>query len=323
MYSKTMLCHAISLLVFTQITVSMVELNSEMIRPTDIIYKKVEEDDQSEETFTYKDFSLLETDNVKKASVPDETFLQIFPGSDAVVSKALNPLEVIVIKRPDAGLGLPGGFNNYGETGLDGAIRKFKERVHFDVEGQTFSAEPVAGLLGMPDLMSLGKHSQPIGPYMGTYAMPERDPSRHVLASLYHLMIDEKYVNPKPVEEKSEEVHFCNILELLARNMSQITDNVEEHPLAGKTAEVLDNDKKVMAEEENKEKEIGEVIPCAQKFDNDYLVMIYRYYQRLVTFKIINADGSNGSNFDKHPFLYNKTILMKKIKEKNSNNILL
>jgi hypothetical protein len=297
-------------------TVSMLELNSASMRPTDIVYKKVLDEDETEELVKYQDYSVLKTDQMKQASLPEENYLHIFPGSDAVVSKATNPLEIVIIKRPDGGLALPGGYNNLGENALDGAMRKFKEKVNFDVDGEIYEAEPLPGYLGNPEMMTLNKKSLPVGPFMGIYGLPDRDPKRQCVASLYHLMIDEKYTNPVPVEGKSEDAFFCNIFEVMARNVDQITDDVESLALKAKFDEVLASDAEVMKQEENKEKEIGEVIKCAQEWDNDYINQVYRYYQFLVTRKVLNADGSNGANLESYSWMYNKTVLMTKFKNK-------
>jgi hypothetical protein len=293
----------------------MLELTSDTMRSTDIVYKYPEEVSDLKK---YEDYSVYKTGNKKEASMPAETFINPANGSDAIVSNPQNPLEVIIIQKPDDKLGIPGGYNSYAEDPLDGVVKKFKKKVHFNVNGEEFIAEPIAGYIGRPNLLKMKKVTRPAGPFMGLFGLPLRDPRRQAIANLYHLIISEQYVNPIPTGGNlSKDAFYCNVLELLARNMDKLTDDLNSHPLKDKVEEVLKNDKDKLSESGSEDSNIASLDKCAQEFGNDYIFMIYRYYLFLVEKKIVNADGSNGKNYEKYNWMYNKSELLRRVKNKN------
>lgn len=310
MILKNFLNIAFCLFVLSKSYESHVELTSDQIRPTDIVYKMTTEDTEVDE---YRDYSNYKTKTKKIATIPDEVFLNPANGSDAVVSNPKNPLEIIIIKRPDNKLGLPGGYNRIGEDPLEGLIRKFKSKVNFKVGQDQIIAEPLPGYIGNPEILKLKKVNRFAGPFMGVFGLPARDKKRNVIASLYHLIVNEKYTNPVPTGEPfSKDAFYCDVLKLLARNIDKITDDLNSHPLKAKVTEILENDKKEMANKNNME--MGDIDKCAQKFGIDYLNMINIYYLFLIDKKIINADGSKGRNYERYEWMYNKTTLLDKVK---------
>jgi len=307
---QKVLSYAICLFVLTDATMSMVNLTSSDTRQTDIVYSKKLEEDEVEEPISYKDFSVYKTEAFRNASMPDETFLHPLPGSDAIVSNPKNPLEIIIIERPSGNLGIPGGWNMYGENSFDGAVFKFKSKVNFQIEDKVFEAEPLPGFIGRPTLMDLKKKVPFAGPFLGLYGISDRDPNRQGVCSLFHLIIKEEYTNPIPVEGKSQDAFFCDIIAILARNADAITDDIGSHPLKEAFEKVSQQDIALM-DQQNDDVKISDLDKCAKEFDLDYVLLIYRYYQALVSRKILNEDGSVGPNMKKYEWMYNKTALLK------------
>ena len=316
----TKLSYVICLSVMIVKISSMDEFTSSDLRPTDFVFKMNEDSDGKQEV-KYADFQSKQ--NV--ADIPEKIFLQPNMGSDAAVSHPEDPRKIIMVQRPDEKLGFPGGFNGYGEDNYKAAARKFMEEVLFkvpvpsDVEGETkiheLAAAPSPGFFGRNILQFMNqKNFNNRGPMLGVFGVSDRDPRKQAITVLYHFSLRSKYTEPFTKNKDLLGAFFCDVTELLARNLDQITDSPSEHPLHPLFEKLSLEDQTLVSAHEDAS--LGSLIPCANEVAFDYIKMIHTYYKAMVKSNIINADGSPHEDMSKFKILYNKDAFEEHQKKK-------
>lgn len=324
MIQKKLFIHFICTILLSTPHLTMITETSETMRPTDIIYKKTEADNSK--AFKYQDFTIKGTQSVIQASVPEETFLSMPIMASALVTHPKDPKSVVLVKQLNKKLALPGGYINYAEDPLIGAARKFSEKVHFHVgedteEESTKQAGLTSGLMGMVTMNTLKKGTSPFGPFFGVFGVGDRNTKRPNMLFVYNFIIGDDFVKPVLGNEASLDVMYCDIVKILARNLDAVTDKPEEHPLKP-LAEQLKQEDAEMLENANQDGSqdltLGELEECQQEFCSDFLLVINRYYLRLVSFHILNENGELLDIEGKKAYFYNKTKLIEKSKKRSN-----
>lgn len=318
------------------------------MRPTDFVFQITDENKSSEAklkaTVEYQDFSLKGTDQRHKASIPDHIFLHPNSGADAIVSHPQDPRMVIMIQREHGHLGLPGGFVGYGEDPYFAAVRKFMEEVNFEItetvqvkkqnedeldqkeefeeveKKKLVAAGPYPGFFGRVMMMTVSSKTKSTrGPLLGVYGVSDRDPRKQAVSFGFHMSIGDRFVNPVPGGD-SQRALFCNVPELLARNLEEFTDEPGSHPLfeLGEQMDEIDAQKVDKMESLKSGSTIDEVDPCAIEVDFDYLKMLNKYYLSMVSLGIITESGQLTEKAKTLRVYYSKDAL----KTAKSNNLL-
>ena len=322
----TKLSYVICLSVMIVMISSKDEYKSSDLRATDFVFDVTEDSDTSQEI----KFSDYQSDGIN-ASIPKKIYLQPNMGSDAIASHPEDPRQIIMIIRKSGKLGLPGGFNNYGEDTYKAAARKFMEEVFFKVpvesneDGQTkihkMSAAPAPGYFGRNILKFMNaKNMNNKGPMLGLFGVADRDPRKQAIAVLYHFSLKSKYTEPFSDNKDILDVLYCDVTEILARNLDQITDTPSEHPLHPLFEKLsLEDQTKISNSSKNDDEEeisLASLVPCANEVAFDYIKMIYTYYKAMINNNIINADGSKHEQMENLKILYNKDVFDNYTKKK-------
>ena len=236
--------------------------------------------------------------------------------ASALVANPRNPKSVVLVKQLNKKLALPGGYINYTEEPLVGAARKFSEKVHFHVEkDKGMQAGLASGFMGTANMNSLKKGSSPLGSFFGVYGVADRNKKRPSILFVYNFLIGKDFVKPILGNDASLDVMYCDIVKILARNLDAITDKKDEHPLKP-LAQQLSQENAEMLANANKDGvqkfTLGDLDKCQQEFCSDFLLIINKYYLRLVNFKIIAENGELIDSEGEKAYLYNKTALLEK-----------
>ena len=313
MLSKTHLCYVLCLFVFTDLSYSRIDFDSKDKRVTDITYTLIDDESNSEFDTNYVDF----TGKKINGSIPSKIYPYANTGSDVLVSNPKNPLEVIIILRENDKISLPGGWNSYGETPYQGAISKFRSKVHFKKDGEDaiIQVGMYPGLFGRSVMEGFGVNILPNGPFLGMSGVSDRDPQRPSVVSLFHFSISEKYTTPV-AGEKVKDAMFCNVITMLARNLNLVTDDMENHPLKTQFDKITLDDTQLLdnALQNNSEITLGELDKCAKEVHIDHILMIYKYYLAMIKNEIINEFGELNEDIESKKYMFNKDALEAKLK---------
>jgi hypothetical protein len=311
MIAKCNFIYVISLYLFISSTWAMTLETSSSMRPTDIVYKKVESD--AEPVIEYQDYQIKNTEMKKQATLPNEIYLNMPVMSSCMVPNPQNPKQIILVKHLNKKLGLPGGYLDYGEDPSVGAARKFSEKVNFKMENESIKkAGLIAGFFGRPTLEVMRMKSTPYGPFMGVFGIGNRATKRPNISFVYNFIIGNDYVTPVLGNKAALDVMYCDVVEMLARNLDQITDEVENHPLNDLREKVLEKDAQMLQEanqDEAEEKTLAQLDKCQQELQDDTLQVLNLYYLNLIKFWIIEDKGDLKE--DAKSYLWNKSELAK------------
>ena len=307
---------------------------SSNLRATDFVFE-MNKDSDSTQKITYSDFQ----NNENQASIPNKIFLHPNFGSDALVSHPKDPRSIIMIQRKSGLLGLPGGFNAYGEDTYKAAARKFMEEVLFKVSApknpdekdgemiiHEIAASPSPGFFGRNILKFMNVSNFNMrGPMLGVFGISDRDPRKQAITTAYHFTLRNKYTEPFTKNKDLLDAMFCDVTELLARNLDQITNKPSEHPLNALFEKLSLEDQSFLSAESDKndETKLTDLNPCTNEIAFDYIKIIYTYYKLMVKSGVINPDGSTTENMESLKILYNKdTLEEQQQKMKSQTNLL-
>lgn len=338
MQIKNTLSYVTCLLVLAAGLRSTDEYSSSTSRPTDFVFQINEEartvEAKQKEAVEFQDFSNRGTDSKHRASIPDRIFLHPNSGADAIVSNPADPREVLMIQRKHGRLGLPGGFVGYGEDPYFAAVRKFMEEINFKITEvkqvkkeqkeeqdedefeevevtKLVAAGPYPGFFGRTMMSSMTPKSKSIrGPLLGIFGVANRDPRKQAISFVYHMSIGDRFTAPVPGGD-SKDALFCSVPELLARNLEEVTDEAEMHPLH-ELSEKLEQKDALMVEELQNQKPgstLKNSLRCAIEVDFDYLKMLNKYYLSMVALGIVTEAGELTDKAEHLKVYYNKDAL--------------
>lgn len=303
----------ISLYLFISSTWTMTMETSETMRPTDIIFEKTNADDNPE--IKYQDYQMKEKD-VRIASIPDKLYLNMPVMASCMVPNPTDPKQLVFVKNLNQKLDLPGGYLNYAEDPSVGAARKFSEKVIFEMDnGSKKHPGLIGGFFGRPSLEVMQKKSTPYGPFMGVFGVGNRATKRPNIKFVYNFIMGQEYVKPVLGNEASLDAMFCDVINILARNLETITDDVEHHPLKPLADKLEEEDVQTLYEANQgseTEKTLEELNKCQQNFQDDTFNILNLYYLNLIKFKIIEANGDMKPNAQS--ILWNKTDILNRKK---------
>ena len=278
----------------------------------------------------WQDFKQKGTQKFHVSALPKNLYLRPSLQSRAVVSHAEDPKNIILVIKGDKKLSLPGGYAEFGESPLNAAIRNFMEDVSFKVnenrrkKSQAMSekygkeifitegvesvrkVQPVPGMYGRVDMSSLNvKWTRPGGPFLGIFGIPEPEMGEHSVSFGYHLTVGHwlNQLIPGPGVFK---VIFCDVVELIARNLAKLTSNPQTHPLFPRLKILIEEQKKRMSMQKNV---ANENQLCNVGLVPGHLRMINKYYLGLVQHGIISRDGGYQSDFLHPPPYQNENLL--------------